>query len=100
MTKRGMRAFDCRAAVVSLRVREPESGGSAASGECAILEVVVRHGTPAVRPDDILAGLREVAGLVAPVPPRQTRLAQGPLDSETGNVGDPLDPDRDAQATT
>jgi radical SAM-linked protein len=87
MTKRGVRAFDCRAAVVRLSGRM-----------CAILDVVVRHGTPAVRPDDILAGLREIAGLEAPVPPLQTRLAQGPLDPETAGVGDPFGPDRDAQA--
>lgn len=92
MTKKGMRTFDCRAAVVSL---------SAASGEgsapaCAILEVVLRHGTPSVRPDDVLTGLREVAGLVPPVAPMQVRLAQGPLDPQTGLVGDPLAPDRDA----
>ena len=94
MTKRGMRSFDCRAPVVSLVVRS----GHVSAATCAILEVVVRHGTPAVRPDDILAGLREIAGLVAPAPPHQTRLAQGPLDLETGSVGDPLGPDRDASA--
>lgn len=94
MTKRGVRAFDCRAAVVSLSARS----GKAADANCAILDLVVRHGTPAVRPDDILAGLREIAGLVAPVPPHQIRLAQGPLDLETGSVGDPLGPDRDALA--
>lgn len=94
MTKRGIRSFDCRAAVVSLSVR----AGEALDGNCAILDLVVRHGPPAVRPDDILAGLREIAGLVAPVPPHQTRLAQGPLDLETGCVGDPLGPDRDASA--
>lgn len=97
MTKRGMRAFDCRAAVVSLAAR-PAASDAAGSEVCAILDMVVRHGTPSVRPDDILAGLREVSGLVAPVPPRQTRLAQGPLDAESGTVGDPLDGDRDAQA--
>ncbi len=94
MTKRGVRAFDCRAAVVQLSVRADEVAGQM----CAILDVVVRHGTPAVRPDDILAGLREIAGLEAPSPPLQTRLAQGPLDPETAGVGDPFGPDRDAQA--
>ncbi|MBA2697340.1 MAG: DUF2344 domain-containing protein [Nocardioidaceae bacterium] len=93
MTKRGLRAFDCRAAVVTMVARAGEVGGR----ECAILDVVIRHGTPAVRPDDILAGLQEIAGLVAPVPPLQTRIAQGPLDAETAGVGDPLGPDRDAQ---
>ncbi len=94
MTKRGLREFDCRAAVKELSVRAGEVGGQM----CAILDMVVRHGTPAVRPDDILAGLREIAGLEAPVPPMQTRLAQGPLDPETASVGDPFGPDRDAQA--
>jgi radical SAM-linked protein len=96
MTKRGMRTFDCREAVVSMSARADAVDGE----ECAILEVVVRHATPAVRPDDILAGLRESGGLVAPVPPLQTRLAQGPLDREAGTVGDPLDHDRDAAHTT
>ena len=94
-TKKGVRTFDCRAAVVSLSA----SAGMVDDQECAILDLVVRHGTPAVRPDDVLAGLRETAGLVPPAPPMQTRLAQGPLDPATGNVGDPLDPDRDASAT-
>ncbi len=92
MTKRGIRSFDCRAAVVRLSTRDDGRPGA----ECAIMEAVVRHGTPAVRPDDILAGLVEIAGLVTPVPPLQTRLAQGPLDPETGDVGDPLESDRDA----
>ncbi len=94
MTKRGMRRFDCRAAVISLSARS----GQVTDGTCAILDLVVRHGTPAVRPDDILAGLREIGGLVAPVPPHQIRIAQGPLELETGSVGDPLGPDRDASA--
>lgn len=95
MTKRGLRAFDCRDAVVSLVAR---SGGEKGQ-ECAILDVVVRHGTPAVRPDDILAGLLEIADLALPAPPRQTRIAQGPLDPVTGSVGDPLELDRDAPAS-
>ncbi|MEJ7706201.1 MAG: TIGR03936 family radical SAM-associated protein [Nocardioidaceae bacterium] len=94
MTKRGMRSFDCRAAVVSLSARMTHTE----AGECVILELVVRHGTPAVRPDDILAGLREIAGLVVSAPPHLVRLAQGPLDPESGSVGDPFSPDRDATA--
>jgi radical SAM-linked protein len=92
MTKKGRRTFDCRAAVTSLAAVADEGSGP----ECAILEVVLRHGTPSVRPDDVLTGLREVAGLVPPVAPMQTRLAQGPIDPETGLVGDPLAPERDA----
>ena len=39
--------------------------------------MVVTHGTPSVRPDDVLAALRPVADLVPPVPPQVTRLARG-----------------------
>jgi hypothetical protein len=73
LTKNGMRTFDARAAVVEL------SAPGDLPPVCAILRVVVRHTTPAVRPDDVLTGLGAVAGLVPPVPPRVTRLAQGPL---------------------
>jgi radical SAM-linked protein len=88
LTKGGMRTLDARAAVVSMRVED---------GSCAILHLVVRHVTPAVRPDDVLSGLRIVADLVPPVPPEATRYAQGPL-TETGEVGDPLAPDRQPPA--
>jgi radical SAM-linked protein len=92
MTKKGLREFDCRAAVVSLASQPaPES-----EVECAILDLVLRHGTPSVRPDDVLAGLREIAGLEAGTAPLHERLAQGPLDPQTGTVGDPLTLDRDA----
>ena len=91
MTKKGLRTFDCRAAVVSLSA----SAGTVAGQECAILELVLRHGTPAVRPDDVLAGLRTMAGLEAVVAPLHERLAQGPLDAGTGTVGDPLVLNRD-----
>ena len=92
MTKRGVRSFDCRAAVVALRVAEITSPPD----ECAILEVVLRHGSPSVRPDDILAGIREVSGLEVGSAALLARLTQGPLDERTGTVGDPLTPDRDA----
>jgi hypothetical protein len=35
-----------------------------------------------------------VADLAPPSPPLVTRLAQGPLTVETGELADPLDPDR------
>ena len=70
--------------------------GSDTTGDgCATLHVVVRHVTPAVRPDDVLSGLRLVADLEMPVPPAATRVRQGPL-TETGEVDDPLAPDRPA----
>lgn len=89
LMKSGIRRFDARAAVVSLSVEAPTDG-------CAILTAVVRHVTPSVRPDDVLAALRQVADLVPQVPPRVTRLAQGPLDSRGAGVGDPLAVDRSA----
>ena len=86
MTKKGMREFDCRAAVVSLQVTAPE--GSAEDGTA--LALVLRHSEPAVRPDDVLGGLRTVTALEVPGAPLLRRLAQGPLEETTGTVGDPL----------
>ena len=97
MTKNGLRTFDTRAAVVSLGVAE--QGGAAGATPCAILRVVVRHVTPAVRPDDVLAGLSSIGALAPPSTPSVVRLAQGPLDERTGTVSDPLAPDRDAAGT-
>jgi radical SAM-linked protein len=82
MTKKGMREFDCRAAVVSLSAEEAPAGSR--------LLVGLRHTVPAVRPDDVLSGLRRVAGLDTGEDPRLTRLAQGPLDEVTGDIGNPL----------
>jgi radical SAM-linked protein len=92
MTKRGLRTFDARADVLALDVR----AGADDDGPCAILEVVLRHDTPSVRPDDVLAGLRSRGGLQVEQTPVATRSAQGPLDQKTGMVGDPLAFDRDA----
>jgi radical SAM-linked protein len=86
VTKSGRTEVDLRQALVRAEVRV----GDGPSGPCAILQAVVRHGTPSVRPDDVLAGLRDVAGLAPPVPPVATRLAQGPLDEPSGVVVDPL----------
>ncbi|MFC5720208.1 TIGR03936 family radical SAM-associated protein [Streptomyces gamaensis] len=94
-TKNGLRTFDARAAVVRLEVLDAPADRPG-DGACAILRLVVRHATPAVRPDDVLSGLRAVADLAPPVPAAVTRLAQGLLDEETGTVTDPLAPDRDA----
>ncbi len=82
MTKKGRREFDCRAAVVAL--------SAAPAGAGVRLDLVLRHAEPAVRPDDVLAGLAAVGGLRSAGAPLLTRLAQGPLDAEAGTVGDPL----------
>ena len=94
-TKNGLRTFDTRGAVVSL-VALPAPADRPADSACAILRLVVRHLTPAVRPDDVLSGLRAVADLAPPVPAAVTRLAQGLFDEESGTVTDPLAPDREA----
>ena len=100
LTKQGRRTFDARAAVRRLRVLECAVSPSTAPSEvadipCAILDLVVRQGTPTVRPDDVLSGLRVVADLEPPVPPRATRLAQGMLTAQDVIV-DPLVADRQA----
>ena len=89
LTKSGRRTFDTRSAVVRLAVSDGDG-----NVPCATLDLVVRHVTPAVRPDDVLSGLRSVADLVPPVPPEATRYAQGLL-TENGEVADPLAPDRE-----
>ncbi|GAA0226696.1 TIGR03936 family radical SAM-associated protein [Actinomadura nitritigenes] len=93
LTKKGRRRFDVRAAVSVCEL--DRRAAEAADAPCAILRMVVRHSTPAVRPDDILTGLRQVADLAPPSPPLVTRLAQGPLNAATGGLADPLDPDRE-----
>jgi radical SAM-linked protein len=94
VTKDGRRSVDVRRALVSAKVRP-----TVVVGGRAILDVVVRQVTPAVRPDDILAALRIVAGLALDAPAVAVRVAQGPLD-ETGTVSDPLAPDRPSAGTT
>jgi radical SAM-linked protein len=91
-TKDGFRTIDARAAVRHAEVRP-----SGDDPPCAILGVVVRHTTPAVRPDDVLSGLRAIAGLDPPAPFEATRSAQGLLD-EAGHLADPFAADRDAGA--
>lgn len=86
MTKKGLRSFDARQAVLGLAVVPTESG--------TLLDLVLRHQEPAVRPDDVLSGLAAVAGLTLDPAHRLTRVAQGPLlpagPGEAPRVGDPL----------
>ncbi|MCD2198030.1 TIGR03936 family radical SAM-associated protein [Actinomycetospora endophytica] len=60
---------------------------------CGTLTAVVRHTTPAVRPDDVVSALRSVAGLEPPVPVTATRMEQGRLGG-SGELLDPLEADR------
>lgn len=111
-TKDGRRTVDARGAVVSAAVvRDGDADGAAGpdtgagadvaarpasdAEPCAILEIVARLTTPAVRPDDVLAALRAVAGLAPAAPATATRLAQGRLSAD-GSLDDPLGPDRAA----
>ena len=57
LTRDGRRTVDVRSAVLKASVDVPPNA------ERAIMEAVVRQVTPAVRPDDIVAALRAVAGL-------------------------------------
>jgi radical SAM-linked protein len=93
MTKAGIRTFDARAAIALAKV--DLLAASSAAPACAILQLVVRHATPAVRPDDVLTALHVVADFAPPSSPLMTRLAQGPLDDSNGSVADPLAVDED-----
>jgi radical SAM-linked protein len=90
VVKDGRRTVDPRAAVVFLRLADGTAAGAA--GDCAILDVVVRHCTPAVRPDDVVTALRQAAALPTPVTPLVTRTAQGLLDDTRPVSGGPADP--------
>lgn len=101
MTKNGPRPLDVRAALVDLRITTTRSEASGPSTRehraravvCGTLSAVVRHTTPAARPDDVLTALRTVADLELPAPATATRRAQGRLD-ERGELVDPLEADR------
>jgi radical SAM-linked protein len=84
LTAKGSRRVDARAAVITMetdrRAVDTQHTGN------AILRMVVRHVMPAVRPDDILAALRQVADLAPSSPPLVTRLAQGPLGTEAASA--------------
>ncbi|KRF37784.1 TIGR03936 family radical SAM-associated protein [Nocardioides sp. Soil805] len=83
MTKKGLREFDARGAVVSLTVT------SSGYDDRSALDVVLRHGVPAVRPDDVLTALVAVSDVEPGPAPLMTRLAQGPLVAD-GTIGDPF----------
>jgi len=86
LTNKGLRRLDARAAVITI-----ELDRHAVDAGCVTLHMAVRHLTPAVRPDDILAALSHVAGTAAALapssPPLVTRLAQGPLANQAATGG-------------
>lgn len=76
MTKNGLRSFDVRGAILSLKVQGDET-----------LLLRSLHQTPLVRPDDVVTALRGLDDRV-PAQALLTRLVQGPLVGE--RIGDPL----------
>jgi radical SAM-linked protein len=82
MTKKGLRTFDSRAAVLTLTVTAYDAGSR--------LEVVLQHTVPSVRPDDVLSGLRHCSGIDVEGTPLVTRLEQGSYDPATGALRDPF----------
>jgi len=91
VTKTGKKNVDVRGALLAAEVRSAPNEPTGL--ERAILGLVVRQETPAVRPDDVLAALRVVAGLALSGPQLAVRLAQGPID-DSGTIGDPFAIDR------
>jgi radical SAM-linked protein len=103
--KDGRRTIDARAAVLWMApTGVAEADRPVEEGHCAILDMVVQHTTPAVRPDDVLTALRQAAALSTPSTPRVTRLAQGlpdetlPVTEGPPRLADPLAPDAVAGA--
>jgi radical SAM-linked protein len=86
LTSKGKRQLDARAAVVSLEI-DRHVGPDQDLG-CAILRMVVRQMTPAVRPDDVLTALDQFVVLAPASPPVVTRLWQGPLDRPAADQPD------------
>lgn len=84
MMKRGLRTFDVREAVLAATTSPSDD-----PVYLAHLALRLRHLTPAVRPDDVMSALAQVAGLHPQRSPLITRLRQGPL-REDGTVTDPL----------
>lgn len=82
LTQSGRKQVDVGAALATAEVRVDAAG-------CAIMTAIVRQSIPVVRPDDVYAALRTVAGLVPPKLPTALRLDQGSLD-DSGRLLDPL----------
>jgi radical SAM-linked protein len=75
--KDGVRQFDIRGALISLVPAASDNGP-----DTAVLATIAT-GSPTIRPDDVVAGMRMVCPAFNPQLTRFTRLAQGPLDGLT-----------------
>ena len=87
-TKNGTRRLDARAAVLTMEAGPRVSGDH--SDACAIIRMVIRHTEPAVRPEDVLTALRQIAGLSPASSPAVTRVAQGVLGDDGLTVPGPV----------
>lgn len=91
MTKSGLRTFDARSAALHGRVHGLSAGPRPGStADSAGITMTLRHGTPLVRPDDVLVALAQVGGLRLSHPARLTRLTQGEPDGTFAEDGRPL----------
>ncbi|HEX9063996.1 MAG TPA: TIGR03936 family radical SAM-associated protein [Streptosporangiaceae bacterium] len=84
LTSKGTKTVDVRAGVLGLTCMDAAPGDERRAGTdpaagCAILRMIVRQMTPAVRPDDILAALRQLSDLEPGSPAVATRRWQGPM---------------------
>jgi radical SAM-linked protein len=87
LTNKGVRRLNARGAV--LRMELDRRACEAHPGGYGTLRMVVRHTEPAVRPEDVLTALRQIAGVMPTSPATATRVAQGMLGGD-GVIGDGL----------
>ena len=95
LTNKGVRRLDARGAV--LRMELDRRACDAHPSGHGTLRMVVRHTEPAVRPEDVLTALRQIAGIVPASPATVTRVAQGMLGGD-GLVGPAQRPGAPGQA--
>jgi radical SAM-linked protein len=98
LTNKGVRHLDARGAV--LRMELDRRACDAHPSGHGTLRMVVQHTEPAVRPEDVLTALRQIAGVVPASPAAVTRVAQGMLggDGLVGPAQRPGVPDHDVPA--
>jgi radical SAM-linked protein len=82
LTSKGIRRLDARAAVVALEI--DRRAMLEQDADCAILRMVVRHLTPIVRPDDILAAIGAVYSTGDGTAQADSSAVPG-TDDDTGN---------------
>ena len=73
-----------------LKVVTIASPGATRSTHGPVVEMLLEHGTPLVRPDDVLTGLTRLSPAFAPAEiPVLTRLEQGRLDRTSATLAAP-----------